>query len=669
MKKAVNSSKSDLNVKILVACHRPCQLLKDSVFTPIHVGREIAEKVSKDGTNTQETLDWMKANVIGDNTGDNISAKNHQFNELTAIYWAWKNYEKIGNPDYVGLMHYRRHLCFDLKNTDEPNRVGLIYHKKIDDEYICKFKLTDREVKKVIKDYDVVVAEKCDLEKIGTNSCYNHYLNANPAVQHIEDYDKVLKIILEKYPEYEEAIKTYNSSRYAYFTNIFIMKKSLFKDYAKWIFSIVFEAEKEINISQYNIAEARALGYISEWLFGIWFTHLKQTTNVKVLELKRTFVEDTAPEIEQAVEPAFKEKNIAICLATDLTYIPYLSVTIQSIIDNASADNNYDINILHENIPLAQQQKIIKMQQSNISIRFVGVKQYYSKLPDIFFTRSHFTKAAYNRFFIPLIFKNYEKILYLDSDLVVNKDVAQLFGQELNEKYLVGAVRDFEVIRWATKDKNWGVSYLNNFLGLKNIFHYFQSGVLLLNIKQMINENIYEQLLRTLEKTKTPKFPDQDVFNIVCEDRVLFLDARWNVEFHIPIWAPDWMQTMPVSILYDYIESRENPWVVHFAGSKKPWHNASLEMSEYFWKYARRSPLYEEILYTNISPKVPAAPKPIISKEMLNEVVTYSKHKIRYWRYRILSEVTFGKMRKYYKAKKKALKNRLNQVKNFLEGR
>ena len=136
MKKSINSDKlgkADFNAKILVACHMPCRLLKDDVFTPIHVGREISEKVSKDGTSTQETLNWMKANTIGDNTGDNISVKNHQLNELTAIYWAWKNYDKLENPDYIGLMHYRRHLCFDLNNTDEPNRVGLIYHKKIDD--------------------------------------------------------------------------------------------------------------------------------------------------------------------------------------------------------------------------------------------------------------------------------------------------------------------------------------------------------------------------------------------------------------------------------------------------------------------------------------------------------------------------------------------------------
>ena len=96
-------------VKILVCYHKPDVLVKDDVFTPIHVGRALARQRAKEG---DKNFEWMLENTIGDDTGDNISNKNMSFNELTAVYWAWKNYDKLGNPDYIGLCHYRRYFLF-----------------------------------------------------------------------------------------------------------------------------------------------------------------------------------------------------------------------------------------------------------------------------------------------------------------------------------------------------------------------------------------------------------------------------------------------------------------------------------------------------------------------------------------------------------------------------
>lgn len=70
-------------------------------------------QASKDGEISKEDFEWMCGNMIGDDTGDNISHLNRYFCELTGIYWAWKNYDKLGNPDYIGFMHYRRHFIFN----------------------------------------------------------------------------------------------------------------------------------------------------------------------------------------------------------------------------------------------------------------------------------------------------------------------------------------------------------------------------------------------------------------------------------------------------------------------------------------------------------------------------------------------------------------------------
>ena len=103
------------SVKILIAYHKPSVLIKDEVLTPIHLGRALATESSKDGDMSEEDYKWMLENMIGDNTGENISHLNRTLNELTSMYWAWKNYDKLGNPDYIGFMHYRRHLNFNTE--------------------------------------------------------------------------------------------------------------------------------------------------------------------------------------------------------------------------------------------------------------------------------------------------------------------------------------------------------------------------------------------------------------------------------------------------------------------------------------------------------------------------------------------------------------------------
>ena len=90
----------DKNLKILVASHKPDRVYHDDVYTPIHVGRAISKFKNE------------MADMIGDDTGDNISSKNGEFCELTAIYWAWKN---LKDADYIGLAHYRRY--FETKFT------------------------------------------------------------------------------------------------------------------------------------------------------------------------------------------------------------------------------------------------------------------------------------------------------------------------------------------------------------------------------------------------------------------------------------------------------------------------------------------------------------------------------------------------------------------------
>ena len=106
-------------IKILVCYHKKDKLFKNDVLVPVHCGRALACEASKDGKMSEEDYKWLINNMIGDDTGDNISDLNREFNEMTAIYWAWKNYDKLGNPDYIGLNHYRRIFNINLNDLNK----------------------------------------------------------------------------------------------------------------------------------------------------------------------------------------------------------------------------------------------------------------------------------------------------------------------------------------------------------------------------------------------------------------------------------------------------------------------------------------------------------------------------------------------------------------------
>ncbi|MEE1030453.1 MAG: DUF4422 domain-containing protein, partial [Alphaproteobacteria bacterium] len=177
-------SEKNNNIKIFLSYHKPSTLLKNEIFTPIHVGRALQTKRS-DFNNK-----WLTENLIGDDEGENISNKNPNFCELTAQYWAWKNLPK--SIKYVGFMHYRRHLNFT--NTKFPiNMWGLNERKELDSDYIKYFGLNTENVKKVVSKYDIVTVEKWDVTNAGTKNNYDHYASSDPKL-HIKDYDLALDI-------------------------------------------------------------------------------------------------------------------------------------------------------------------------------------------------------------------------------------------------------------------------------------------------------------------------------------------------------------------------------------------------------------------------------------------------------------------------------------------
>jgi hypothetical protein len=236
------------SVKIVVAAHKKYQMPKDEIYLPLHVGAE----GKKDDKGQDLDLGYVK-----DNTGDNISQLNPSFCELTALYWAWKNLD----ADYIGLVHYRRHFSIKGK-TGEFDKV-----------------LTYDEMKPYLPKIKVFVPSK---RHYYIESLYSHYAHTHYA-SHL---DTTRTIIQEKYPEY---IKTYDKvlkQKSGYMFNMMIMQKEKLEEYCTWLFDILFELQKRVDMPELSTFQGRFYGRVSEIIFNVWLEYQVNTGIIDRNEIK-----------------------------------------------------------------------------------------------------------------------------------------------------------------------------------------------------------------------------------------------------------------------------------------------------------------------------------------------------------------------------------------------
>ena len=354
-------------------------------------------------------------------------------------------------------------------------------------------------------------------------------------------------------------------------------------------------------------------------------------------------------------EPLKNENSITVCFSSDDKYAPYLCVAICSVKENSDGDF-YDICILDDDISQENKRKILSLADENFSIRFVDIKSYIANYGrDVFVTNSHFTEAAYFRLFIPEIFKKYSKVVYLDCDICVCRNLRYLFDIDLNEKS-IGAVLDTEIRREIFIDNSDTKEYLINTLGMKFPEKYFQSGVLLLDIKKLRSFDFTNKCMRRLKEIGNPRYVDQCVLNSIFDGNVFFLDNKWNLEWHIPFFVENLSTQLPSEIYQMYQCAYDNPYVAHYCSGIKPWINKEVCLADIWWKYARQTPFYEDFL------------SDLWEKAIEDRLFC----RWGYWKYRLyylLSKLTLGKMRKRYKMKRKEIRAKITQVKKFQKGK
>ncbi len=296
----------------------------------------------------------------------------------------------------------------------------------------------------------------------------------------------------------------------------------------------------------------------------------------------------------EEIKPAFLENNVAICFSANDNYIPLLGVTIASIVSHQDPNKNYDIVVLMTSISDENQVRLRTLisDKPNFSIRFINVGPYvygYNFYTEADPTNTKFSDEIYYRVLVPALMPSYDKVIFLDADLVVLDDIANILNYDFSE-VAIGAVRDYEGIANCYGKNYEKTKYRISELGIKNFDNYFLSAVLVMNVAKL-NEQFSSQNLLGLAVSKNWRQFDQDLFNYLCQDSVKIIDASWN--FLEDVFGT--YQSLPKSLFEEFVASEKNPKIIHYSGIRKPWKNLGSKYNKHFWKYAEMSPFYIEL--------------------------------------------------------------------------
>lgn len=573
------------SIAIFVSAHKPTKIISGSeIFRPIQVGAAMA-------TRRLPGFDY-------DNRGDNISTLNPRFCELTAAYWAWKNCD----ADYIGLFHYRRYLGF--RATGEPtDEWGSIVTDTLDEQTVQKFGLDDERVRAVVTDYDIVVSEPKDIRAMpGMGRTLREQFSASGTL-YDRDLDMMLKVLGEKYPDYLPYARQYLRGHRAYFNNLFVMKREIFDEYMTWLFDILFACDERSTYDGYSAEALRTPGHLAERLLGIWLAYQRDHQQYRIKELPTVVLLRTDP--DQTITPAFKQNNHAIAFSANDFYVPYLATALASIVQYSNAGNNYDLLVLHQDISAANQARLkrILTGRANFSLRFIDITSSASRFSKLFL-RGHFTVETWFRLLLPELLPAYQQVLYLDADLVVQADVAEIAATKLGDQ-LLAACRDADTAGLYNGYVPGKKAYIDQVLQLDQPYDYFQAGVAVFNLAKFRQEFTTEQLLE-LAASRNWELLDQDVLNTLCAGRVKFLDMAWNVMY-------DWngirkdgiISFAPQDLRAEYLTAYAAPKIIHYAGPDKPWQDPMVDYADVFWQAAVSSHYYEVLLERLIGKKSP----------------------------------------------------------------
>lgn len=267
-------------------------------------------------------------------------------------------------------------------------------------------------------------------------------------------------------------------------------------------------------------------------------------------------------------------KEIPIFFTIDDGYAPFLAVALNSAIKNSNPERQYKAIVLHQGLNENNIAKLKALETDNFTVELTPMKANFEALDDRMSNRlrcDYFTLTIYFRLFIPAMFPQYDKGIYIDSDVVLTYDVAKLYDIDIGDN-LIGACNDLSIA-----DIPPLVAYTENAVGVKK-HEYINSGVLLMNLKKMNERDLEGHFLDLLNTYHFDSIaPDQDYINAMCNGKIYYLDESWDA--------------MPNDAKPPLAKTN----LIHYNLFSKPWCYDGIQYGDEFWKYAEDSGYIDEI--------------------------------------------------------------------------
>ena len=263
---------------------------------------------------------------------------------------------------------------------------------------------------------------------------------------------------------------------------------------------------------------------------------------------------------------------IPIFYACDENFVKYTVVSLHSMMTNASPDKQYIVYILYTDITEATQASVLAMANEYFEIRFIDMTDYLKSISDKLPLRDYYSKTTYYRLFIAEMFTEYTKAVYIASDTIVQGDISEFFNTDIKDAY-VGACHEQVMIQMDV----FG-NYVEKVIGVSR-YNFFNAGILLINCEQFRLHFVLDKFIDYLHYYNFVVTQDEDYLNLICKDHVYWIDQRWNTEVFCDIAYP--------------IEQAN---VLHYIMTSKPWHYEDCKHADIFWRYAKETCVYQEIL-------------------------------------------------------------------------
>ncbi|MDD6385707.1 glycosyltransferase family 8 protein [Lactobacillus equicursoris] len=261
-------------------------------------------------------------------------------------------------------------------------------------------------------------------------------------------------------------------------------------------------------------------------------------------------------------------------------FTPYAAVSLSSLARFVDPKKDYTVTFLHQGLSKAHEESLASYAKDNLHVEFYEMSDALLKpiqdRKENYLRGDFFTMSIFYRLFIPDLFPQYDKAVYIDSDTVVNDDIAKLYETELGDN-LIGACVDSS-IQFVPEM----LRYISEVLTL-DPKKYINSGMLVMNAKAFRDEKFVDKFFSLLGRYHFDCIaPDQDYLNEICSGRIKYVDGRWDA--------------MP----NENTEPLANPSLIHYNLFFKPWHFTGIQYEDYFWQDAKDT-VYEAELKAELA--------------------------------------------------------------------